>query len=421
MKLRGSALSVIVGCLLASAVAAQDEDAGRLAILDREGREVGRYDGSYALLIGVSDYTAGWPDLPNVAQELAEVRKELRTHGFEIVEIPYDATAKEFKKSFHAFFRRYGYNSRNRLLVYFSGHGYSFEGDKRGYLVLSDAPDPLADRAKFLNKTLPMSRIMAWSRQIKASHVLFLFDSCFSAAVFGAGEVSDPRPVADATARPVRQYISAGRAGEQMPEKSVLAPRFARALRGYADLNGDDYVTGTELGRYLQQATASSQGQTLQYAKIRDPDLREGDFVFRLPEIKPRYDRIAHGTPEEPFIGPVPPGPAATRLLAVKALYPRAGWSVRIVGDGGLAYSTFRLENPLRFVVDFPGVVNKAGSSADPATGVIEQIRMGQFKPSPDPVARVVFVMRRWREPKIKRIKNGVVVRFPPRATSQKP
>jgi len=33
---------------------------------DRQGQEVGSYTRSYALLIGVSDYRGGWPDLESV-------------------------------------------------------------------------------------------------------------------------------------------------------------------------------------------------------------------------------------------------------------------------------------------------------------------------------------------------------------------
>lgn len=62
----------LLGWFLAGAVLPQeDKGVQSLLIRDRQGREVGWYDGSYALLIGVSDYTAGWPDLESVPGELA--------------------------------------------------------------------------------------------------------------------------------------------------------------------------------------------------------------------------------------------------------------------------------------------------------------------------------------------------------------
>jgi hypothetical protein len=36
----------------------------QLSIQDEQGNEIGLYSKSYALLIGVSEYSAGWPVLP---------------------------------------------------------------------------------------------------------------------------------------------------------------------------------------------------------------------------------------------------------------------------------------------------------------------------------------------------------------------
>ncbi len=41
-----------------------------------------------------------------------------------------------------------------------------------------------------------------------------------------------PPHIAVATAKPVRQFISAGGAGQTVPAKSVFTPHFARGLRG---------------------------------------------------------------------------------------------------------------------------------------------------------------------------------------------
>ncbi len=282
---RSLTLTALCWLLATPAVAQDDKGIQRVSIRDRQGQEVGWYDGSYALLIGVSDYTADWPDLESVRGELAEVRRELEAHGFQVEEAPDDPTKGELKDAVEGFIDAYGFGSRNRLLVFFSGHGYSFEGDDRGFLVPSDAPDPRVDRLGFLRKALPMSDVIAWARRIEAPHVLFLFDSCFSGTVFKAKALPEiPPHIAAATAKPVRQFISAGDAGQTVPAKSVFTPHFTRALGGEGDLDGDGFVTGTELGMYLHRSVlAYRQGQTPQYGKILDPDLNEGDFVFRLP------------------------------------------------------------------------------------------------------------------------------------------
>ena len=50
---------------------------------------------------------------------------------------------------------------------------------------------------------------------------------------------------------PVRQYITAGREDEQVPDKSIFKRSFLVGLEGDADMTGDGYITGSELGMYL--------------------------------------------------------------------------------------------------------------------------------------------------------------------------
>jgi hypothetical protein len=184
-----------------------------------QGQSLKLYKSSHALLIGVSDYTAGWPDLTAVPEELRAVESVLKLHQFEVTSIA-DPSSIELETGIKEFINEYGYNSDSRLLIYFSGHGYS-RGQK-GYLVPSDAPSPRKDKKGFLRKALPMSQILAWSRQMEAKHVLFLFDSCFSGTVFQARNLPQKPPhITRLTAEKVRQYITAGSAGEEVPAQST--------------------------------------------------------------------------------------------------------------------------------------------------------------------------------------------------------
>jgi TPR repeat protein len=93
-----------------------------------------------------------------------------------------------------------------------------------------------------------------------------------------------PERISALTAQPVRQFLSAGSANETVPARSVFTPVFVRGLRGAADLDRDGFVTGTELGNYIQgEVIAYRVGQTPQFGKIRDPRLDQGDLVFALP------------------------------------------------------------------------------------------------------------------------------------------
>ena len=241
----------------------------------------------------MSNYTAGWPKLESVPREINTVAEVLKSQGFQVKTV-IDPDGKQLEQAFENFVDNYGYDADNRLLFFYSGHGFTRKNGRLGYLVPIDAPLPNRDLKGFLRKSLTMNRILSWCRGIEAKHALFLFDSCFSGTVFKAKSAPIPRYISTKTTRPVRQFISAGSANQEVPAQSVFAPSFIRGVQGEADRNHDGYVTGSELGEYLlEKVPYYNEAQTPQYGKIRDPNLDEGDFVFLLaggpgagPEVK---------------------------------------------------------------------------------------------------------------------------------------
>jgi hypothetical protein len=266
--------------LLTSPIGA-DQRGVRVEIKDKQGQLVGLYKESHALLIGVSNYTAGWADLENVPRELDLVETTLKRHGFNVVK-RLNPTGHQLKQAFEGFVDKYGYDSQNRLLFYFAGHGYTRSRGERGYLVPANAPHPQRDELGFLRNALSMIQILAWSRLLEAKHALFLFDSCFSGPVFKAKSLPDrPANISQITSKPVRQYITACGVGEQVPARSIFTAAFVDALKyGLGDLNADGYVTGMELGRYLQGEVPKHVSQKPQFGKAMDYKLSRGDFVF---------------------------------------------------------------------------------------------------------------------------------------------
>ncbi len=137
---------------------------------------------------------------------------------------------------------------------------------------------------------------------------------------------------------------------------------------------------------------------------------------------------MAAGTADAPAVAPAPAGAAATRLEAVEATAGEEGTVVRIAGDGEFPYSTFLLEEPTRFVIDLPGVVNRSRQAAVPlSAGAVSRVRVAQFREEPQPVARVVFDLTTRLLPRIERAGKALVVRFaapegaPPRVTRREP
>lgn len=119
------------------------------------------------------------------------------------------------------------------------------------------------------------------------------------------------------------------------------------------------------------------------------------------------------GTPEAPRTGPAPSGVRATRLFGVQTTEIDGATILRIEGDGDFLYSTFRLDNPPRFVIDLEGVVNSASRSrVTVEQDGIDQVRMAQFRPYPDPVTRIVLDLSEDASPTLESTGDGLVVRL---------
>ena len=79
-------LIIILSLFLASSLAAKQRGI-TVVIKDTSSRKVGLYKGSHALLIGVSNYTAGWPKLESVPDEINRVEAALKKQGFQVVKV----------------------------------------------------------------------------------------------------------------------------------------------------------------------------------------------------------------------------------------------------------------------------------------------------------------------------------------------
>ncbi len=243
------------------------------------------YSGSHALLIGVSRYT-DWPDLPGVKNDLAAVKQVLEAQGF-AVQTVLDPNGEQLRQAYENFIDSYGMDLNNRLLFYFAGHGHTIKssyGDEMGYIVPADAPLPGKNRRGFMKDALSMQQMDVYARTIQSKHALFMFDACFSGALFALSRAV-PEVISYKTTQHVRQFITSGAADEEVPDHSIFRSQFVEALTTtIADGNNDGFLTGTELGEYLQSSVVnySYNGQHPQYGKIRHPSLDKGDFVFVL-------------------------------------------------------------------------------------------------------------------------------------------
>ncbi len=248
------------------------------------------YEYSYALIIGESNYSNGWPSLKGVKTDISEITRILNIHGF-YVSVEENLKSGELERVVKNFVAEHGQNQNSRLVIYFAGHGHTITNPtskkEMGYLVPIDAPHPSTDKTGFLSKALSMERFKEYAYSAVSKHMLFLFDACFAGIIFNSRSDGVPPAISNSTSFPVRQFITSGSAGETVPDESLFRKLVVRALEtNEADGDKDGYLSASELGYFLQNKVSnySNGAQNPRYGKIRDADLDRGDFVFELPK-----------------------------------------------------------------------------------------------------------------------------------------
>ena len=319
MLLKTDRILLVFVILLAQPVLGQQRGLKVVARLP-SGQEMALYDGSYAVVIGVSEYDY-WPDLPATRGDVDQVSAALRSRGFAVKTV-YDPDSERLEGELEDLEFRGGVE-HDRLLFYFAGHGDTETlagGEELGYIVPRDAPLQSTDPRGFVEKAVSMKRIEECVERMRFKHALFIFDSCFSGSIFTLQREA-PKNISEKCARPVRQFITAGGSGETVPDESVFREALLEALAGDGDLTEDGYITGTELGLYLgEKVVGYSEGtQHPQAGKLRHPKLDDGDFVF-----------MASPTAQPVETEPVPPPPPAVQFghLQVNANAPDSRVSV---------------------------------------------------------------------------------------------
>lgn len=275
------------------------------------------YSGSYALVLLASRYER-WEDLPGVEDEARQIEERLRKTGFSVVEIVRNPTKRELERAVQRFIAAYGKGTgnRNRLLIYYAGHGdtlhpqYGNRSVPLGFLVPVDAarkPSPGEAADDFIESAVSMDQVEGWARQIEALHAMFVFNSCYSGTIFWSISRSRggllPVVVEEAVREPVRLFITAGNDKQEVPDTSVFLKTLLAALTWEedADFSRDGFLSGSELCLFLKSRVTRA-GVAPQCGTM-PPPYNRGDLIFARP-------------PERAPGAAFPAQPAAEALLA---------------------------------------------------------------------------------------------------------
>jgi uncharacterized caspase-like protein len=247
------------------------------------------YDDSWALIIGINDYE-NVPDL-HYAVEDALAIKNMLINEFNFsrnnvrVLIDKEATQSNINKEMSKLLKSAGVN--DRVVFYFAGHGETeelgLEEVATGFLMPSDA-----DVENLYFSAIPMEDLRSVSKFSKAKHMLFLVDACYSglAAVNTRGlSTNSPNYIDKITQENARQIITAGQKDEKVLEKdewehSAFTKNLISGLKDKkANSNGDDFITGSELGFYLQEKV-SLDTENSQTPQVKRLTTHEGEMIF---------------------------------------------------------------------------------------------------------------------------------------------
>ncbi len=247
------------------------------------------YEKSWAIVVGIDDYEK-WPKLEYASHDAQAVADTLTGQfGFPssqvIVLKNEQATRNNILAAFHDRLADDRTSRNDRVFVFFAGHGATRKlasGRDLGYIIPVDS-DPNA----FATDAIAMSDLQNIAESMKAKHVMFVMDACYSGLGLTRGGPSSSAFLRENARRSARQMLTAGGADQQVADAgpnghSVFTWVLLQALAGKGDLNGDGLITGTELAAYVAPAVSAVSQQTPAFGSL--PGSQGGEFVFQVPD-----------------------------------------------------------------------------------------------------------------------------------------
>ena len=243
------------------------------------------YDEHFALIIGINKYE-NLNDLEYAVND-AKAIKDILISNFNYKEdnikmlIDEQATHDNIMDEYYNLAKDTAIN--DSVLIFFAGHGstYSSMDKDKGFLVPCDGTEIK------MNTLIGWDRLIGDSELIKAKHIFFIMDACYSGLALLRGNPSK-RFLKDMVRRPARQVLTAGKADQTVKDSgaptnnSLFTGYLLKALGGEAKTE-QGVICATSVMNYVYNKVANDPNsrQTPGYGSI----LGEGDFIFNYDEI----------------------------------------------------------------------------------------------------------------------------------------
>jgi len=241
---------------------------------------------SYALVIGINDYSAPIPRLKTAVSDAKSVADLLTSqYGFKVTTLLDSEATRDNILAAITHFRK-SLAENDSFLIYYAGHGSYDRQTEKGYWLPVDAdPDPLVT-----SRDISADDLTTEVRGLNAQHVLIISDSCFSGDLSrAAGDISPSDGnlayVHRMQRAPSRTIMASG-SDEPVSDSgsqghSVFAAQLLQALQSPSLKS----FTADDLFVSIRKPVLSRSGQSPQYRTLRDSmrpsdNLDNGDFVF---------------------------------------------------------------------------------------------------------------------------------------------
>ena len=238
-----------------------------------------------AVIIGNNQYIdekGVWHDLKTAVRDAETIAELLSNeYGFEDISLLKDASRKQILDTFKQLSSRV--EPDDNVLVYYAGHGYLEENQKRGYWIPADGRG--YDSSTFIRNSTIRDEINIIGEKTK--HTLLISDSCFSGSLLrGGNRGPTPYELNDGYYQKVGskksvQVLAAG--GNEFVDDNYRGSGhspFTYFLINELKTNQSKYVSLSEIATNVIKAVANNVEQTPESGVLQGAGDELGEFIF---------------------------------------------------------------------------------------------------------------------------------------------
>lgn len=250
------------------------------------------YTEKFALIIGINKYK-NISDLEYAVNDAESVEKVLVERlGYKKENITTlldeEATAVAINDAF-ALYRDKAMKD-DSILFFFAGHGTtisSIRDSEVGYLVPHDGTETN------INTLIKWKDLESRSEEIRAKHIFFVMDACYSGLALQRSALGSKRFVKEMMRRYSRQILTAGKSNQKVKDSggktnnSIFTSYFLEAISGSAKTE-EGILSASSVMSYVYSkvSTDPNSTQTPSYGSVYG----EGDFIFNSEEVLERLN-----------------------------------------------------------------------------------------------------------------------------------